>query len=68
MEVKEKYLKALEYLWSIIDDIDTYGDMAKSDDKAFRKMVERRQKDRWKLGVESDGYTLDFSKISLTNI
>ncbi len=29
-------LEALEKLWDIIDDIDTYGDMAKSDDKLYR--------------------------------
>jgi hypothetical protein len=48
----------IHQLWAIIDDIDTYGDMAKSDDKAFRAMVERRQKDRWKTGITTDGYTL----------
>ena len=49
----------IRQLWAIIDDIDTYGDMAKSDDKAFRAMVERRQKDRWKTGITTDGYTLN---------
>jgi len=38
-------LEALEKLWDIIDDIDTYGDMAKSDDKLYRSLVERRQRD-----------------------
>ena len=37
--------------------------MAKSDDKFFRKLVERRQKDRWKTGISSDGYTLQFDEI-----
>lgn len=54
--------KLIEFLWQIIDDIDTYGDMAKSDDKAFRAMVERRQKDRWKTGITTDGYTLDINE------
>ncbi len=63
---REKTLvSAIEYLWKIIDDIDTYGDMSKSDDSLFRHMVETRQKDRWKIGVESDGYKLDFSKIRI---
>src|SRR5690554_5484374 len=35
------------HLWRIIDNIDTFGDMAKSDDKAFRAMTEREQKKRW---------------------
>lgn len=35
------------HLWRIIDNIDTFGDMAKSDDQAFRAMTEREQKKRW---------------------
>lgn len=50
---------AVEKLWDIIDDIDTYSDMAKSDDKFYRNRVERRQKDRWKeTSITSDGYEL----------
>jgi predicted nucleotide-binding protein len=52
------HLSIIEQLWSIIDDIDTYNDMAKNDDKAFRAMVERRQKDRWSTGITTDGYNL----------
>lgn len=54
--------ECLKYLWSIIDDIDTYSDMAKSDDKLYRSLVERRQEDRWLTGITSDGYNLDLSK------
>ena len=54
--------KLIEQLWQIIDDIDTYGDMAKSDDKAFRALVERRQKDRWKTGITTDGYILNLDE------
>lgn len=35
------------HLWRIIDNIDTFGDMAKSDDRSFRAMTEREQKKRW---------------------
>ncbi len=49
----------IEQLWAIIDDIDTYGDIAKSDDKLYRSMVERRQKERWGTGITTDGYTLN---------
>jgi hypothetical protein len=55
----QKPVAIIEQLWAIIDDIDTYGDMAKNDDKAFRAMVERRQKDRWSTGITTDGYTLN---------
>ena len=60
--MKEKLLlNCIEFLWTIIDDIDTYGDMAKGNDKMFRKLVEDAQKRRWETGIESDGYSLDFS-------
>jgi len=48
----------IKYLWGIIDDIDTYSDVAKSDDKLYRGLVERKQKDRWKLPIECDGYSI----------
>jgi hypothetical protein len=57
----------IEQLWAIIDDIDTYGDMAKSDDKLYRGMVERRQKDRWKTGITTDGYTLNVPRPPAAN-
>ena len=55
---KKQLLKIINTLWSIIDDIDTYSDMAKEDNKLFRKLVESRQKDRWKLPITTDGYKL----------
>jgi len=52
-------LEALEKLWNIIDDIDTYGDMAKADDKLYRSLVERRQRQRFEeTGISTDGYEL----------
>lgn len=38
--------EAIKKLWRIIDDIDdidSYGDMAKDNDKLFRNLVERKQ-------------------------
>ena len=55
----------IEYLWMIIDDIDTASDMAKYNDVAYRKMVEKLQNKRWKTGITSDGYALDMSKMGL---
>jgi len=50
---------AVEKLWMIIDDIDSYGDMCKSDDAFFRNRVERRQKERWtEVEIITDGYSL----------
>ena len=52
-------LKSYVYkLWQIIDDIDTYGDMAKSNDALFRSLVEKKQKERWKLPITTDGYEI----------
>ena len=52
-------LEALEKLWNIIDDIDTYGDMAKGDEKLYRALVERRQRTRFEeTSISTDGYEL----------
>lgn len=58
-------LEALEKLWDIIDDIDTYGDMAKGDEKLYRSLVERRQRTRFEeTGITSDGYVLNGGAIT----
>jgi hypothetical protein len=65
IEAMKMALDALEKLWDIIDDIDTYSDMAKADDKLYRSLVERRQSNRFKeTGISTDGYTLDGGAIA----
>ncbi len=54
-----RYKGIIEELWGIIDDIDTFSDMAKGNDAVFRELVERRQKHRWDTGIVTDGYTLN---------
>ena len=49
---------AVMVLWGIVDDIDTYGDMTKDDNNLFRKLVERKQKERWKLSIACDGFDI----------
>lgn len=56
---EKKLVKCIKDLWDIIDDIDTYSDLAKNDDKLFRHLVERRQRDRFNTGITTDGYTLN---------
>lgn len=56
--------ETIEFLWSIIDDIDTAGDIAKSDDKLYRGLAEKAQAKRWETGIKSDGYSLDLSSIT----
>lgn len=48
-----------EFLWGLLDDIDTASDMAKGDDKAYRQIVERIQKRRFEIS-NSDGYAVTF--------
>ena len=45
-------------LWDLLDDIDTASDIAKSDDKLYRGIVDQTQRKRWATGITSDGYTL----------
>lgn len=52
----------IKKLWQIIDDIDTIGDIAKSDDKLYRRMVEKKQIERWELPIECDGQTIYYGK------
>jgi hypothetical protein len=65
IEAMKQALEALEKLWDIIDDIDTYGDMAKNDDKLYRSLVERRQRQRFEqTGISTDGYELNGGAIT----
>jgi len=47
IEVMKQALETLDVLWGIIDDIDTIGDISRSDDKAYRSLVERKQRTRF---------------------
>lgn len=49
---REKSLR----LWMLLDDIDTAGDIAKSDDKLYRHICQNLQKKRWEIlsGEEVD--------------
>lgn len=53
-------------LWQIIDNIDTFSDMVKNDDKGYRKAVEKEQAKRWKTGIKADGHSLDFSNVIMS--
>lgn len=43
-------------LWMLLDDIDTADDIAKSDDKLYRRICQNHQKKRWEIlsGEEVD--------------
>ncbi len=61
-----EYLRStVEKLWNIIDDIDTYGNMTKDDDAAYRKLVEQRQAQRYtEADIYCDGHNI-FREIKL---
>ena len=47
-----------QYLYKLLDDIDTAGDMAKGDDKLYRAIVERTQTKKIAVVYECDGHTV----------
>jgi len=47
-----------QYLYQLLDDIDTAGDIAKGDDKLYREIVERTQAKKGAVVAECDGYTV----------
>jgi hypothetical protein len=53
--------KAAQFLWGLLDDIDTASDRAKADDKAYRQIVERIQRRRFDVG-STDGQTVTFNQ------
>lgn len=52
----DEMLGLVDALWSLLDDIDSSGDVAKDDDATYRRRVERIQKKRWDTGVVTDGH------------
>jgi TRAP-type uncharacterized transport system substrate-binding protein len=51
-------IEIVKTLWNIIDEIDTYSDLAKDNDKLYRNLVEAEQNKRWETKIETDGYDL----------
>lgn len=49
-----------EYLYGLLDDIDTVSDMVKGNDTAYRRAVERIQVKKGRVVAENDGYTIVF--------
>lgn len=56
----EKGEAIAQYLYQLLDDIDTAGDIAKENDKAYREIVERIQSKKSKVVESCDGYTVVF--------
>lgn len=49
-----------QFLWGLLDDIDTASDRAKADNAAYREIVERIQRRRFEIG-STDGYVVKFT-------
>lgn len=62
-EQREELLGTIEFLWQIIDDIDTADDWAKDNDRAYRQAVCKLQYKRWQTGITTDGQELDLSNL-----
>jgi hypothetical protein len=48
-----------QFLWDLLDDIDTLDDACRADDSAFRAAVRKLQKRRFEIS-SSDGYSVKF--------
>lgn len=53
------YESTAQFLFQLLDDIDTVSDMAKGDDAAYRRLVTEIQHRRFEV-AETDGYTVTF--------
>lgn len=61
----KKYHDVAQRLYSILDDIDTASDIAKSDDKLYRGIVERTQAKKRDYVVSCDGYVVTLTDDSM---
>ena len=52
-----------QYLYQLLDDIDTATDMAKHDDVLYRRLVEAIQKKKAAVVETCDGYTVTFKPL-----
>jgi hypothetical protein len=55
------YKHTAEKLWQLLDDIDTADDMAKDNDKNYRKICQSIMRGRFKYAESPDGIKLVFN-------
>lgn len=53
----EELMRIAEFLWQLLDNIDTLDDSCKDNDHAFRVQARAQQQRRWEVGT-SDGYSI----------
>jgi hypothetical protein len=61
VEETDPRLAAADYLFGLLDDIDTLDDACRSDDAAFREAVRQVQRRRFEV-ASTDGYSVTFKK------
>ena len=59
----EQIHEITQYLYQLLDDIDTVSDMVKGDDKAYRELVEKIQSRRFEIVDKCDGYSVSFKPL-----
>ncbi len=57
-ETTKSYHDVAKRLYSLLDDIDSAGDIAKNDDALYRGIVERTQSKKGVFVISCDGYTV----------
>lgn len=55
----ERLKEHRQFLWDLLDNIDTLDDACKEHDKSFRERAYRQQRRRYEIS-SSDGYTVTF--------
>jgi hypothetical protein len=63
--MKSKEHQVIEFLWGLLDDLDTAGDIAKNNHHFYRSMAEEIHKRRHETGITTDGYELDLSNMKV---
>lgn len=65
-ELSQEELYAIaQFLYGLLDDIDTVSDIAKSDDALYRKLVEKMQQKKSLVGAGNDGHMVVFKPVTL---
>ncbi len=62
-ELCQKRDEQIEFLWDLLDDISTAGDMFKPEINAYFKYVNRKCEERSKVANSEDGQTLTINNL-----
>ena len=57
--------KAIEFLWGLLDEIDTASDIAKGDSRLYQHLVNEQLRKRWTIGITTNGHKLDLTHMDV---